>query len=113
MKRHYYYQQPVTPDKLPAFLRSKYYDVPSSVKKLIQWSKMEYNKMVVEASKRRLSIRAVQYLHEEYSAIRVMAEMEGFRDLLAMVNEDNYNQLDGRDRVFLRKAYEMYRLLAQ
>lgn len=108
MKRRYYYQPPTTPDKLPPFMRSKYYDVSSSIKRLIQWSKMEYNKMVVEATRHRLSIRAVRYLHEEYSAMRVLAEMEGFRDLLALVNEENYNQLDGRDRVFLRRAYEMY-----
>jgi len=110
--RNYYYQPPTTPDKLPPFMRSRYYDVPSSVKKFIYWANAEYNKLVREATRHSISVRAIRYLHEEYSAIRVLAEMEGFRDLIGLITEENWNQLTPKERRFINNAYLLYQKLS-
>lgn len=108
--RRYYTSPPPMPNQLPAFMVKRYYDVPSKVRELIQWAQKEYNTAVRDANKRK-SVRVILFLQREYSAIRILAEAEGFRDLLGLITNENYNQLSGRERVFLRRAYEMYKSL--
>ncbi len=112
MSRRYYINPPVMPNQLPAFIaRSYVMDVPSKVSELIKWSKAEYTKAVVEATRHK-ALKFVTFLHKEYSAIRILAESEGFMDLINLLNEENYNQLSGRERVFIRRAYEMHKALS-
>lgn len=85
-------------------------DVPQKIRELIAWSKLEYNKSVRQANLRG-AMKFVMFLQKEYSAIRILAESEEFRDILKLLNEENYNQLTGRERVFVRRAYEMYKAL--
>lgn len=108
--RRYYTNPPPMPNQLPAFMVKRYYDVPTKVQELIQWANREYN-MAVRDANRRKSMRVVMFLQQEYSAIRILAEAEGFRELLGLITQENYNQLSGRERIFLRRAYEMYRSL--
>jgi hypothetical protein len=108
--RRYYTNPPPMPNQLPAFMVKRYYDVPSKVRELIRWSKKEYTRAVLEAT-RHNAIKFVRFLHEEYSAMRVLAEAEGFADLLNLLNDENYNKLTLRERVFIRRAYELYQSL--
>jgi hypothetical protein len=99
------------PSQLPAFLvKHNYYNVAQKITELIAWSKAEYNRAVVDANRRK-SVRVIMFLQREYSALRILAECEGFIDIIHMLNDENYNALSGRDRVFLRRAYEIYKSL--
>jgi len=109
MNRRYYITPPIT--DIPEFLKRSYVmDVPAKIREMIQWSKMEYNKSVRQANLKG-AMRFVLFLQREYSAYRILAESDTFKDILALLNEDNYNQLSSRERQFIRRTYEMYRAL--
>lgn len=113
MKRRYYTDPPVRSYDVPPFIY-KHYDVDEfiahQIQKMIVWSNHEYNK-ALQTAYRQKAIRFADFLAKEYSAMRVLAESEGFKELLSVLNEKNYNKLSGRERVFLRRAYEFYKAL--
>lgn len=77
--------------------------------KLIKWATKEYNDALILFS-RRGAMKTVKYLNEEYSAMRVLAEMPNFRRLVSLLVQepDVWNKLNGRERVFIRRAYEIH-----
>lgn len=79
---------------------------------LIAWAKKEYYDGLRLYAKRR-EFATVRLLATNYSPMRILAEMQGFRHIVALLVKDAaiYNSLSGRDRVFIRRAYEMYEKL--
>lgn len=114
MKRRYYNDPPIRSYDVPAFIK-KHYDmdeyIAQQIQKMIQWSTREYNQ-ALRTAYRQKAIRFADFLAKEYSAMRVLAESEGFAELLAMLNDRNYNKLSGRERVFVRRAYQFYKALS-
>ena len=104
-----YYTPPPTQEDIPNFLKKAY--LSKYMKELISWAKLEYNTGLNYLTKH-ASIKTVQFFMEEVSAMRVLAESEAFRDVLEYLNESNYNQLSGREKVFIRRTYELFRALS-
>lgn len=100
MNARYFNEPPSLPDYF-----YRHYTV-RAFRALISWSKKEYDDAVRLFSKRG-AMKTVKYLNEEYSAMRVLAEMPGFRRIVSLLNENNYNLLDARERQFIRRAYEI------
>ena len=110
MSRTYYHTPPTVPQDVPVFI-FRNYSVSNHVKEMIQWAAKEY-RLAYQHLSRHARPSTLQFFLEEYSPMRVLAESEGFRDLLKMLDERNYNQLSLRERVFLRRAYELFKHLS-
>ena len=104
-----YYTPPPTQGDIPAFLKKAY--LARHMKELIEWSKREYTTGMNFLNKH-ASMKTIMYFQREVSAMRVLAESEEFREVLDLINETNYNQLSSRERVFIRRAYELFRALS-
>jgi hypothetical protein len=111
--RRYYVTPPTNKRDVPFFIRKHYnYDEPAVfagyVKELIVWATQEYRAALRSAAERG-AFRFVKFLNEEYSPMRILAESEGFKEILKMMDERNYNILSGRDRIFVRRSYELFK----
>jgi hypothetical protein len=107
MSRRYYTPPPVQ-GNIPAFLKKAY--AIKYVRELIKWSWDEYE-TALQYLTGHASSRAIRFFINEYSAMRVLAESEAFREVLGYLNEQNWNQLSGRERVFIRRAHELFTAL--
>jgi len=106
MRRQYI----TNPPNLPAFLykhRPEY-----TLPKLIAWAKQEFDDRLRYCAENGYWYE-LKRLNDEYSPMRVLAEMSGFRRICANVvnNQAGWNKLSGRDRVFIRRSYELRDLL--
>lgn len=109
MSRRYYTEPPVYPD-LPPFLAKRF--AVTHVKKLIQWSIREYDKGLQHLT-RHASPRTIRYFLDNYSSMRVLAESVGFSELLEILKDEKvYNELNFRERVFVRRAYHLFQSLS-
>ena len=108
MSRRYYVAPPTQGD-IPLFLKKAY--LVTHLRKLIEWSKQEYT-MGMNYLNKHASMKTILFFQREVSAMRVLAESEEFREVLDLINETNYNQLSSRERVFIRRAYELFRALS-
>lgn len=104
-----YYTPPPTQGNIPAFLKKAY--VVKYVRELIKWSWNEYE-TGLQYLTGHASSRAIQFFVNEYSAMRVLAESEAFCEVLQYLDKGNYNQLSGRERVFIRRSYELFTALS-
>jgi hypothetical protein len=111
MSRNYYVSPPTAPKDVPTFVFYRY-QTADHVRDLIQWSIKEYDK-ALRTLTQRASGRTISFFQREYSPMRVLAECEAFRSILPYIDEHNYNQLSGRERVFVRRAYELFIKLSQ
>lgn len=96
------------PPNVPEFICKHYGHAVA--KDLIEWAKSEYD-MAIKLFTKRGAWKTVSYLSREYSAMRVLAEMPNFRRVVSLISPEEYNRLKFRDRVFLRRAYEIYEAL--
>ena len=96
------------PPDLPPFLASR----ASSLRDLIQWAKSEHQRWIMRCSEHGY-YRYLKVLNEEYSPMRFLAEMPEFRRICANIKEYEWNQLSGRERVFIRRAFELQGLLSR
>lgn len=106
-----YYTLP--PEEVPAFIYKHYPNaLVRHAQDLIAWSKKEYND-ALRLYARRGEFATVRLLTTNYSPMRLLAEMDGFRRIVALLvrDADIFNSLSGRDRVFIRRAYEVYEML--
>lgn len=97
----------ISPPDLPTFL---YKSNASALKGLISWATKEHRKRLAYCA-RRGYFREWKRLHEDYSPVRVLAEMEGFHKICSLITEDVWNELSARERVFIRRAYELRGML--
>lgn len=116
MSRRYYTEPPKNGLDVPYFVKNHYnYDEPTAfanyIKELIVWATKEYRSALRSAAERG-AFRFVKFLNEEYSPMRILAESDGFKELLGLVDAENYNKLSIRERVFVRRAYELFRALS-
>jgi len=98
------------PPDLPAYMYKDY--TVSSVSQLIAWSKKEYNDALRKYASRG-EFATVKMLSDNYSPMRLLAEMNGFRKIVSILVRDSriFNRLSWRDRIFIRRAYEIYEKL--
>lgn len=101
-----YYTPP--PNNQPDFICKHYGS--RVARDLIKWAREEYD-MALKLFTKRGAWKTVDYLTKEYSAMRVLSEMPNFRHIVSLITEDEYNRLSGRERVFIRRAYEIYEAL--
>lgn len=98
-----------TQGDIPAFLKKAY--LADHVRNLIQWAKQEYT-VGMNYLNKHASAKTILYFQHNVSAMRVLAENEAFREVLDLMNEQNWNQLSRRDRLFIRRTYELFRALS-
>lgn len=96
------------PPDYPKFIVKKYGYGPMI--DLIKWAKKEHLDRLKFCAKHGY-VREWTRLHNDYSPIRVLAEYKGLREICASITEEAWNKLTMRERVFIRRAYEMMELL--
>lgn len=98
------------PNDLPDFICKRYGS--QVAKDLISWASKEYDDALKLFTKRG-AWKTVNHLYREYSAMRILAEMPDFKRIVSLMVSDvnEWNKLDGRERVFIRRAYELYEAL--
>ena len=102
--RQYINPPPIFPDYI-----IKHY--PHRVmRELMEWSKKEFHDRLIYLSEHGYW-KELRRMNENWSPIRILAEMKGFRKMCAYINNEKYNQFTGRERVFIRRAYELRDLL--
>lgn len=101
------------PPSVPMFL---YKSRPEYVlPDLIEWAIKEYNDGL-EFAARRGYWKELAYVSKEYSPMRILAEMSGFRKICAYVqqgSEDGWNSLSKPQREFILRSYELQGLLSR
>lgn len=102
-------QYVIPPPDVPLFL---YKTSTQALRELIYWAKMEHTREL-RISAQRGYMKTVKYLTEEYSPIRILAEVSGFRKICASIIADSraWNGLTARERRFFRDAYSMRDML--
>lgn len=96
----------VKPPSVPIFLSGRV----TYLRRLMQWAKEEHSRWL-QMSIRRGYFETVKYLNEEYSPVRLLAEIQGFRRICARITQRDWDNLTGRERVFIRRAFELRELL--
>jgi hypothetical protein len=110
MSRNYYTTPPTAPQDIPTFVHYRY-NTAQHLRDLIQWSIKEYDK-ALRTLHQRASGRTINFFQREYSPMRVLAECEEFQKMLPYIDKDNYNQLTARERIFVRRSYEVFTKLS-
>jgi hypothetical protein len=95
------------PPDLPAFV---YKRSLTSLRGLIAWATKEHRERLKYCAKRGY-FREWKRLHEDYSPIRVLAEMNDLRKIMSVITQEVWDQLTMRERVFIRRAFELRGLL--
>lgn len=108
MNKKYYTPPPMLGD-IPPFLKKAY--LAEYMRQLIQWSKLEYTAGMNYLNKH-ASIKTIVYFQKNVSAMRVLAESGLFKEVVEYLNENNFNQLTARERIFIRRTYELFRALS-
>jgi hypothetical protein len=93
---------------IPPFLKKAY--LAEYMRQLIRWAKLEYNSGMNYLNQH-ASMRTIMYFQQNVSAMRVLAESGLFREVVDYLNENNFNQLNMRERVFIKRTYELFRVL--
>ena len=94
------------PPNLPMFL----YRRPSALKNLIYWARKEHSDRMMYCINHGYW-KEFKRLNEDYSPMRVLAEMKNFRKICTTLTQGSWDQLTGRERVFIRRAFELGGLL--
>lgn len=104
-----YYTSPPTQGNIPTFLKK--YFLAKHLKGLIAWAQKEYETGLNYLT-RHASHKTIQFFLNEVSAMQVLATSDVFREVLELIDETNYNKLSSRERVFIRRAYELFKVLS-
>lgn len=101
------YYNPPPPVDLPKFMYRAY---PEQIfESLVTWADAEYRKALQEAT-RKGRAGVIRVLAGEWSGMRVLSELEGFRWLCANLDEASWRRLSRKTRKFLTGAFEWYEL---
>jgi hypothetical protein len=95
------------PPDIPYFMFKRY---ASSFERMIKWAEKEFQDRLRYCAEHGYW-RTLKYLNEEYSPVRLLAEIHGFRRMCANIDQNTWNKLTGRQRVFIRRAFELRELL--
>lgn len=99
MSNHYV----IPPPNVPEFMYRTY---DSTWIDLIKWANREYRARLHYLAKNGY-VREWKKMNEEYSPIRILAELTGYRRLCAKMNDGVWNRFSMRERVFIRRAFEL------
>lgn len=80
------------------------------VKELIQWAKDEHLARLRYCAEHGY-MRELKRLNEDYSPMRVLSELGNFGQICVSLSKKGWNDLTGRERVFIRRSFELKRLL--
>jgi hypothetical protein len=97
----------IPPPNVPIFL---YKFHSNSLRKLIEWAKAEHRARLIWCAENGY-YKELKRLNEDYSPMRVLAELTEYHKICATITKTIWNSLSGRERVFLRRAYEVRDLL--
>ena len=100
-------QYVIPPPQIPMFMFKHY---GRAWRQLIQWSKDEFQARLVYLSEHGYW-KELKKMNEEYSPIRILAELHGYRRMCANMTQKVYDDISGRERVFIRRAYELRDML--
>lgn len=103
-----YFQNPHPVARLPKFIYKHY--APQVFGLLMRWTDNEYNR-AIDYANRHGNLNQARMLYKEWSGMRILSQMEGFRYICAQLDERSWNQLDRKTRKFIRKSFELYELL--
>jgi hypothetical protein len=95
----------IQPPSLPRFI---YGTSNKAWVELMVWSYKEYQERLKQLPKRGY-YKELTYQARSYSPIRVLAEMQGFRGICAMLqrNPRVWNNFNARQRQYIRKAFQL------
>lgn len=100
----YTIQYIVQPESVPDFLAWRH----TNIERLIRWAKEEHQRWLMFCAEKGY-YRYLKVLNEEYSPIRFLAELHGFRKICAGLqsHEREWNKLSREDRKFIVSAYNL------
>lgn len=101
-------QQYITnPPSLPLFL---YKTKTQALRDLIAWAKKEWIDRVNYCAEHGYMLQH-RRLTNDYTPMRILAEMTEYRRICSLITQECWDGLTGRERVFIRHAYELRDLL--
>lgn len=100
-------QYVIPPPDVPEFMYKSY---SSTWIDLIQWANREYRARLHYLAKNGY-VREFKVMNEEYSPIRILAELSGYRRFCSKMTQGVWDKFSGRERVFIRRAYELRDIL--
>jgi hypothetical protein len=101
-------QQYITnPPDVPMYL---YKTKPQALRDLISWAKQEWIDRVNYCAEHGYMLQHAR-LTKDYTPIRILAEITGYRRICSLITQESWSKLSGRERVFLRRAFELRDLL--
>jgi len=95
------------PPSIPLFL---YKTKTQSLRDLISWAKKEWVDRLNYCAEHGYMLQHKR-LTSDYSPMRILAEMTGYRRICSIVTQECWSGLTGRERVFIRRAFELRDLL--
>ena len=95
----YYIQPPNIPDFIYKSKKMAWYY-------LMEWSYKEYQARLNQNARRGYILEHLETTRE-YSPIRILAEMRGFRRLCANMPQSLWDTFTARERQYIRHCYEM------
>ena len=103
-------QYVIPPPDVPLYL---YKNRPEmTLPQLIRWAEAEFQSRLVYLAEHGYW-RELKVMNEQWSPIRILAEMRGFRRICAFLvnNADGWNRMSTVDRRFITRAFELRDLL--
>lgn len=97
----------IQPPDVPEFLYKRNYQ---AWKQLIDWAKAEFQARLIYLSENGYW-KELRNLNQNYSPMRILAEMSGYRKLCSLLSGELWNELTGRERVFIRRSFELRDIL--
>ena len=99
----YYIQPPNIPEFLYKISNLAWY-------KLMEWSYREYQERI-RRNAMNGNYKEITVQSREYSPIRILAELHGFRRMCSIMTSETWKKFDGREKDYLIRCFEMRELL--
>lgn len=100
-------QYVIQPPEFPEFLFRAY---SRPLEELIEWAQKEYQARLLYCSQRGY-MREYRIVNEQYSPIRILAELSGFGRFCSVTTSQVWGRLSRKKRGFIMASYELRELL--
>lgn len=97
----------IQPPDIPEFI---YKRNVQAWRNLIDWSRKEFQARLIHLSEHGYW-RELKRMNQNYSPYRILAEMSGYRKLCSLITQEMWEGLSGRERVHIRRAFELRDIL--
>ena len=91
------------PPDVPLFV---YKTSTQALQELIKWANKEHRAWLQYLSENAY-YKQLTYFTHNVSPYRILAEMSGFRHIASVISQRSWDKLSGRERVFIRRSYEL------